>query len=327
MDCERFDALARTLSAGVFRRRALAGFAAALLSQRLARAEPAAVAECRGSGRPCGSPSACCPDSRCLSGRCRCKVGAGFRPCDGPGFPCTDTNASERHCGNCGAPCPRRHACRGGRCVDHCQSEAKDGDESDVDCGGDRCPKCGLDKRCRDDGDCKSGRCAGGVCVACKTDAHCAPLAPLAPVCVDNACRQCRQDAHCNANNPLCINNNCEQCEFDRDCLSAKPFCDRIFVCRECLQDSHCPGDGVCVLRRCGQCRGDADCPATKPICDANHRCRPSDTDTCGDNADCPAGTVNNTCCDGVCGKPCGDDGDCACGGLFHSCVEGVCRD
>jgi Kelch motif len=52
---------------------------------------------------------------------------------------------------------------------------------SDVDCGG-SCPPCGLDKRCRVDGDCTTHNCSGGFCTPVSGPPSWVPLAaPLAP--------------------------------------------------------------------------------------------------------------------------------------------------
>ncbi len=51
----------------------------------------------------------------------------------------------------------------------HCTSGAKDGDESDVDCGG-SCDKCAIGKACGENKDCLSDNCDAGMC---KDVAHC----------------------------------------------------------------------------------------------------------------------------------------------------------
>jgi hypothetical protein len=55
-------------------------------------------------------------------------------------------------------------ACRDTSACATCTDAAKNGDETDVDCGG-RCPACGDGRACGDDGDCGSGLCGGAVCV------------------------------------------------------------------------------------------------------------------------------------------------------------------
>lgn len=47
-----------------------------------------------------------------------------------------------------------------------CDNGLKDGDETDIDCGGDRCPSCNDGKQCSVASDCKSQNCEGGVCAA-----------------------------------------------------------------------------------------------------------------------------------------------------------------
>src|SRR5262245_15064171 len=46
-----------------------------------------------------------------------------------------------------------------------CTNHTRDGDESDVDCGGTVCGPCGTGGRCTEDRDCTSMLCTGGVCV------------------------------------------------------------------------------------------------------------------------------------------------------------------
>ncbi|HQK18956.1 MAG TPA: hypothetical protein PLJ27_15965, partial [Polyangiaceae bacterium] len=55
------------------------------------------------------------------------------------------------------------------KCVkSQCEDEKKNGDETDVDCGGPDCEKCKNGKTCKVDGDCESGKCDedDGICVA-----------------------------------------------------------------------------------------------------------------------------------------------------------------
>lgn len=60
--------------------------------------------------------------------------------------------------------------CQGDTCPvpaigDHCQDRVRDGDESDVDCGG-SCLPCAGARTCGDGDDCQSGACPGGTCAA-----------------------------------------------------------------------------------------------------------------------------------------------------------------
>jgi len=58
----------------------------------------------------------------------------------------------------------------GGTCTDNTQNNA----ETDVDCGGGACPKCGSSMKCNADTDCRTGTCTAGKC----TDGF-APTAPI----------------------------------------------------------------------------------------------------------------------------------------------------
>jgi hypothetical protein len=77
------------------------------------------------------------------------KKGKGKRPKKG--------KAPTRH------PSPPRATCNDG---------IKNGDESDVDCGG-RCPRCATGKSCTSRNDCVSASCPLGTCEGCAADADC----------------------------------------------------------------------------------------------------------------------------------------------------------
>jgi hypothetical protein len=62
--------------------------------------------------------------------------------------------------------------CTGDTCqTSGCDDDVRNGDESDVDCGG-ACPGCGDTKECGAGADCGGGRCESGVC--CTADSACA---------------------------------------------------------------------------------------------------------------------------------------------------------
>ena len=108
-----------------------------------------------------------------------------------------------------GGACASDAACNGGRCVDGaCRPAtatdgAKNGDETDVDCGGATAPKCGDGRACGGAADCASGVCAGGACAAPgptdgvrngdETDVDCGGA--TAPKCA--ATRACKAGADC----------------------------------------------------------------------------------------------------------------------------------
>lgn len=112
MDGRNFDGLARALAAAP-RRRLLISGGLALAGALVGRGVEAAP--CRKVGQTCNFNNRCCSRSRCIQGKCRCRVGLGFRNC-GDGF-CVDTKTSEQHCGACGRKCPPNKRCVNGNCV------------------------------------------------------------------------------------------------------------------------------------------------------------------------------------------------------------------
>ena len=83
---------------------------------------------------------------------------------------------------DCGGPCTTKCAVGGGCLVNgdcsagfcntttklcvatQCEDGAKDGSETDVDCGGATCSKCGMGGACMGNSDCTSGTCTMNVC-------------------------------------------------------------------------------------------------------------------------------------------------------------------
>lgn len=72
--------------------------------------------------------------------------------------------------------------------VPQCDDNVLNQDETDVDCGGDICAKCPLNKRCQRDSDCMSDNCLSGICrpygIECYEDSDC----PRTYICQENKC-------------------------------------------------------------------------------------------------------------------------------------------
>src|SRR5258707_3416560 len=63
------------------------------------------------------------------------------------------------------AGCPGSQMCVDDVCIDAtCHDSAKNGSESDVDCGG-SCEHCPIGKDCQAGTDCGSGACGAGTCI------------------------------------------------------------------------------------------------------------------------------------------------------------------
>ncbi len=122
--------------------------------------------------QPSCTSGAQCPSGVCLEGFCRvpnCADGA--RNSDETGIDC---GGSSPYCVRCpagqgcasGADCASG-VCSGGVCqAPSCTDGIRNGDESDVDCGG-SCPGCGLAKSCSVNADCASGVCGQNVRCTC----------------------------------------------------------------------------------------------------------------------------------------------------------------
>ena len=73
--------------------------------------------------------------------------------------------------------CVDNAQCNGGYCYQNacakCDDTMKNGDETDVDCGGANCGKCANAKTCGVGGDCESTFCVDGVCCVEACDGQC----------------------------------------------------------------------------------------------------------------------------------------------------------
>jgi hypothetical protein len=152
-----------------------------------------------------------------------------------------------------------------GSCTDH----IRDGEETDIDCGGPTCPPCGLEQICLSDQDCGSGACDA-------TTSTC-----VASSCIDHRMDGGETDIDCGGPN------DCLRCEKGQGCLVASD-CDAMF----CDGLSH-----NCVPNRCGDhlqdgVETDIDCGGAN----ACSRCLPGKK--CFVNSDC---SVGHSCSGGMC--------------------------
>jgi hypothetical protein len=150
-----------------------------------------------------------------------------------------------------------------------CNDQMKNGDETDVDCGG-PCPPCGPNKRCQLDSDC-SGSASG--CDAdsggCKCDA--VSMRCVYDHCFDHKRDDGETDVDCGGGScPVCLRG--QGCQSNTDCWSSA--CDGIsLVCvpNPCIDhrqdgnetDVDCGGANSCSRCRVGQkCNFNFDCQA-----------------------------------------------------------------
>ena len=113
-----------------------------------------------------------------------CSCAAGSSACGGA---CVNTNTDANNCGGCGVVCGANFTCSAGSCVASscstsadcsagdvcvggtchaptCSDNIKDGQETDVDCGGNTCGVCVVGHACLTGTDCTTGICSGGFC-------------------------------------------------------------------------------------------------------------------------------------------------------------------
>jgi hypothetical protein len=124
----------------------------------------------------CGSNSDCldslfCKNGRCAEPTCSDNVQNGDETgvdCGGAcaldGFSCDDGIGCSvnRDCSS--------EFCSSEVCTDHCLSNKREADETDVDCGGKQCAACGDDKKCSVAADCASKICTNKLCVPATCD-------------------------------------------------------------------------------------------------------------------------------------------------------------
>jgi hypothetical protein len=160
----------------------------------------------------------CDTGQRCLSGTdCESKVCVGNR-CQAP--TCSDGLANGQETGrDCGGTsscprCPSGQACEvGGDCASPlycnqqhtcaapgCNNGDLDSTETDVDCGGDSCPKCGTDKRCSRPSDCVSLSCSSSRCQAPRCNDTIKNQGETDIDCGGTACSACGTNKTCAAN-------------------------------------------------------------------------------------------------------------------------------
>ena len=146
-----------------------------------------------------------------------------------------------------------------------CADNLANGQESDVDCGGNVCPHCINGKHCNGNGDCTSGYCEANVCK------------PM-PTCNDGIKNQDESDIDCGGQ-----------------------FCPRCANGRACMGNNDCQNN-ICSG---GTCRPPANCndnirnqDETDVDCGGQICGKCVDGKSCNVNNDCQSGSCNN----GVCG-------------------------
>lgn len=197
-----------------------------------------------------------------------------------------------------------------------CLNKKRDGKETDVDCGGNKCPKCADGKKCKKMIDCSSSVCATGACQP--------------PSCTDKMKNQDETDIDCGGVCGKCADN--KKCLKDNDCSSGwclDSLCRHVPVCTDGVKNGYetgvdC-GGGACPPCSVGKsCLIYADCESntcTNKVCQAevvhpDASCNNKVKD--GSEVDVDCGGACNKCQDD---KACADDSDC----LGSTCINNKC--
>jgi hypothetical protein len=208
----RFDDLTKALATPASRRRVLRRIGGTLTGAILASLLPGRVlADNSACAHFCASvfgadtPAA----NQCISDAAH---GTGLCYTCGPASPsgtqpmCCSKNTGGTCTSYRGATCcPSGSVCSGGQCINMCTDGIQDGQETDTDCGGPNCPRCGDGQGCLGQRDCQSSVCVNGRCAA--------------PTCTDHVKNGLETDTDCGGPDcPRC--GNFSKCLVNSDCIS-----------------------------------------------------------------------------------------------------------
>jgi hypothetical protein len=84
----------------------------------------------------------------------------------------TDARKSVKKCKKIDKKKKRKKCLKKARRANPCQDGVKNGNESDIDCGG-TCPRCTAGQICNSRDDCTTGLCVAGACAQCVVTADC----------------------------------------------------------------------------------------------------------------------------------------------------------
>ena len=303
--------------------------------------------DCGGScPNKCDGAKGCAKNDDCKSALCDTKTTP--PACQIP-TSCTDTqlngDETDVDCGgSCATKCAPDKGCKvGGDCTTNacdtkktppvcfdppsCTNAKKDGDETDVDCGGSCAEKCDKDEGCKVNDDCKSKSCDAG-----KTDKCLVP-----PTCSDTIKNGDETDVDCGGSCATkCAKT--KGCKLDADC-AATLACSTAGICEDkdtCTDgnkngdetDIDCGGSCKTPCKDGRGCTKGQDCESTlcdaaakPPVCVAGPAC--DDGKQNGDETDIDCGGSCKTKC--TPNKGCKLDVDCSTGSCDKSANPAVC--
>ncbi|WP_437600411.1 hypothetical protein [Sorangium sp. So ce590] len=216
-----------------------------------------------------------------------------------------------------------------------CADGTKNGEETDVDCGGPTCPQCEIAKACKAEDDCASGSCADGVCcnAACDEDCDACTAELKASGDEDGTCGPSKAEAECGeatcSEGVQTARGTCHGTKVE--CVPGEATSCETFACdqeanacfAECSEDTQCAKCHVCDDDAATCALAPAGTPGLgceeKQACDAMGECKAANGEECTDAADCGSGScVDGVCCDTGCDSACqacnveGSEGTCS---------------
>ena len=282
---------------------------------------------------PCDDGDDCLLDTDCLS--IVCLAGECQPPACDDGV--RNGDETDTDCGGaCGATCETGETCGDGDdCISAvcdpesmtcaaatCDDGTRNGDETDVDCGGPECDACEAPGMCNVPEDCVSVVCTKGMCTPAECDDGVRNGDETDVDCGGDVCASCDDGESCLeaddctslvCTDDVCVAATCDdgvqnQDETDADCGGD--------VCDACDDGEGCEDDGDCVSNVCN-----------------------TDTSTC-EAPTCDDGVLNGTETDLDCGgdscsgcetdEDCLVDGDClslVCNDVSNTCDAPTCSD
>jgi hypothetical protein len=132
----------------------------------------------------------------------------------------TDARKSLKKCKKIDNKKKRKKCIKKAKRANLCRDGVKNGSETDVDCGGGTCPRCGAGQICNSRDDCATGRCVSTVCQQCANAGDCGFEANGATAC---ACRTTStgQKVCTNANCRFFAGGTCGECDASEQCAPA----------------------------------------------------------------------------------------------------------
>ncbi|APR76693.1 Tetratricopeptide TPR_2 repeat protein [Minicystis rosea] len=184
--------------------------------------------------------------------------------------------------------------CQDNKCLSAaCGDTVKNGDETDVDCGG-SCGTCDNSKQCKTATDCKSGYCQGTTCQPCYTSSWCAQGQYCDTPGSSGVCKPDKATGQSCTSYDQCSSNYC-----------TNGFCCASSSCGRCKSCGIAGSEGTCANLPKGESDLSGNCSSNQ-VCDGNGQCISKNGQGCSNGTQCASGfCADGRCCDTACTDTC----------------------